>query len=96
MPERVDVLDAVTDDELCAQALAADPDVDVADDALPLSALLGETDEAPLPAWYMPAPMGRTRLLTGWHRIPIAAVILALLAINMAGLCNTYGQLGFG
>jgi hypothetical protein len=95
VPETLDV-DAITDEELSAEALAADPDTEVAPDAVPLAAVLGERAGGPLPAWYMPAAMGRPRTFTGWHRVPVAAVILALLVINMAGLCNTYGQLGFG
>jgi hypothetical protein len=84
----------MTDDELCAVALAADPDADVADDAVSLWDLTGHAPQ-PLPAWYMPAPMGSG--LRGWRRrlarFNVAMIIAAFVAINAYGLCNTYGQL---
>ena len=84
----------LTDEELCALALAADPDVELDDDAVPLWDLAGAAEDGPLPAWYMPAAAGG-RLLSGWQRVPVGLVIAALLVINCYGLCNTYGQLGF-
>jgi hypothetical protein len=86
----------LTDDELCALALAADPDTTVDDDAVCLWDLAAPQGASPaLPEWYMPAATGG-RLLRGWQRIPVALVIASFLVINAAGLCNTYGQLGFG
>jgi hypothetical protein len=84
----------VTDEELCALALAADPDAPLDDDAVPLSAVTGGEADNGLPSWYMPAVAGG-RVLRGWKRIPPVIVIAAFIAINAAGLCNTYGQLGF-
>jgi hypothetical protein len=82
------------DDELCAAALEADPQTTAADDAVCLWDLTGATVQ-PLPAWYMPAPMGGA--LDGWRRrvarITVAVVVASFLAINAYGLCNTYGQL---
>jgi hypothetical protein len=86
----------LTDDELCALALAADPETAVAPDAVSLWDLTSGDIDRPLPEWYMPTPVAGGRLLRGWHRIPVGLVILSFLAINAAGLCNTYGQLGFG
>jgi hypothetical protein len=87
---------AMTDDELCAAALAADPDTIVSDDAVCLWELTGYGAQ-PLPEWYMPAPMGGS--LWGWRRhfarFNIALIIASFLAINAYGLCNTYGQLHF-
>jgi len=84
----------MTDDELCAVALAADPDEPVAADAVCLWEVTGHGPQ-PLPEWYMPAPMGGT--LRGWRRlvarINVAVIIAALVTINAYGLCNTYGQL---
>ena len=78
----------VGDEELAALALAADPDTVVAADAVSL----WETGDAgPLPAWYMPAPTGGQRLLTGWRRRLVFVVIAAFLLINVYGLCSTYG-----
>ncbi len=86
----------MTDDELCAAALAADPDAIVADDAVSLWELTGQGPQ-PLPEWYMPAPMGGT--LQGWRRRVarwnVALIIAAFVTINVYGLCNTYGQLHF-
>jgi len=92
---------SVTDDELTEQALAADPDAGVSEDAVPLSELLGaaggggRTGEL-LPDWYMPAPMGTTRLLHGWRRRVVLLIVASFLLINAYGLCSTYGWVGFG
>jgi hypothetical protein len=77
----------VSDAELTALALAADPDAPIPDDAVPF----GDHDPATfalLPQWYMPAPgiqRGRGR----------AAVMLAfaasLVVVNIGGFCVTYG-----
>ena len=83
----------VSDAELSARALAADPDVDVPADAVPFAELTGTGPSGPLPAWYMPAAVsGR---LTGWRRVPPAFVVASLLVINASGLCITYGKLGW-
>jgi len=92
----VDPLQSLNDDELTELALAADPDTGVADDAICLWELTGTTNNAPLPPWYMPAPMGAQRL-SGWRgrlvRCSVFSVIASFVAINAYGLCNTYGQL---
>jgi hypothetical protein len=80
-------VDDITDDELTALALAADPDTPVADDAVPF----GDQDPATfplLPSWYMPAP--------GIHRSRARAVVMLGLAlsfviVNVGGFCVTYG-----
>jgi hypothetical protein len=77
---------AVSDEELTALALDADPDAPLAADAEPWRP--DDERAALLPAWYMPAAVasGRRR-----HRIVVGLVIGALLAVNGAGLCVTYG-----
>jgi hypothetical protein len=89
---------AVDDAELCAEALAADPDVTVGADAVSLWELTGASQPDVLPAWYMPAPMG-ARVFSGWRRHLVRGnvilIIASFVAINAAGLCNTYGQLHF-
>jgi hypothetical protein len=84
----------MTDDELCAAALAAEPEATAADDAVCLWDVVGSNAQ-PLPSWYMPAPMGGP--LRGWRRTfarwNIALIIAAFVTINAYGLCNTYGQL---
>ncbi len=85
--------DPMSDDELTRLALAADADPDL-DGAVPLWQLLGASHGAPLPEWYMPAPMTRARPVRGWRRRAIVLVVASLLAIDAYGLCNTYGDLG--
>jgi hypothetical protein len=76
--------------ELTALALAADPSVPLAADAVPLAQYLGEQDGL-LPAWYMPSPMVRSG---GRWRIPVVvAIVAAFVIIEAFGLCSTFGQL---
>jgi hypothetical protein len=80
-------VESITDDELAEQAMAADPDAPIADDAVPFGA--ADRTGALLPEWYMPAPgpVRRTR-----SRAAMVAVIIAsLIIVNGAGLCVTYG-----
>ena len=75
------------DDELTALALAADPDAPIDPDAVPFGH--DDGDRGLLPAWYMPAPRGLDRRPT--RRLAVAGIVLALLLVNGAGLCVTYG-----
>jgi hypothetical protein len=80
----------ITDEELTALALAADPDGPLDPDAVPLGVYLSLLP-SPLPEWYMPAAASGAR----WWRWPVVVpVIGALLLIAGFGLCATYGQLG--
>ena len=88
--------DLLTDEELTALALAADPDAAVDDDAVCVWEVAGADGEKLLPAWYMPSPMMRSRVLYGWRRTVVWLVIASLLLINAYGLCSTYGWVGFG
>jgi hypothetical protein len=85
----------VDDDELAELAMAADPDVEVGDDAVPLVDSSG-TPLGALPGWYMPPAMARSRLLTGWRRRVVLWVVASFILINAYGLCSTYGHVGFG
>ena len=80
----------ITDDELAALALAADPDAPLAPDAVPW--LLGpEPDPGGLPHCYLPPAMTRG---PGRWRVPVAVLIVAsFLLIDVLGLCITYGTL---
>jgi hypothetical protein len=89
-------LDVLTDEELAAMALAADPDAPVNEDAVSLWELTSEESEELLPAWYMPSPMARSRLLHGWRRSVVLLLIASFILINAAGLCVTYGWVQFG
>jgi hypothetical protein len=92
----VDPVTLIDDDELAAEALAADPDAVVAEDCPSFWELTGAPVRQTLPAWYMPTPM-RPPAVRGWRRLllrgNVALIITAFLTINAAGLCNTYGQL---
>jgi hypothetical protein len=96
-PSSTSVVDApvgglsFTDDELAAQALSADPDLEVPDGAVPVWELSSAEGDALLPRWYMPSPMVGRRRLTGWRRRVIIGVVAAFLLIDAAGLCSTYG-----
>ena len=79
----------ISDEELAAEAIAADPDPCL-DDALPFAAVVGRAEDAALPAWYMPAPMAGA-LLDGWRRGVVVAFVAALLLIEAVGLCTTFG-----
>ena len=99
--DQVDQLDRpFTDDELTELALAADPEAGVAADAVPIAELLGAGAAAGeselLPGWYMPPPMGGSRLLHGWRRRVVLLIVASFVLINAVGLCSTYGYVGFG
>jgi hypothetical protein len=81
--------DEELDEELVAEALAADPDAsDVFDDdAVPFDTGAG-TGMQLLPAWYMPAPsLRRSR----GRVIVLATVAGSLAAGNVIGFCVTFG-----
>jgi hypothetical protein len=80
----------IDDDDLTAEALAADPDAPVGADAISFWSL--QEREAPdLPEWYMAAPMTSRPHLTGWKRRVALTLIIAFVLINAAGMCSTYG-----
>ena len=86
----------MTDEELTALALAADPDAPIDGEAIPLSEYLrSDDDDGLLPGWYMPAPMQGSRRLRGWRRRVAILVIVAFVLIDAYGLCSTYGQVVF-
>jgi hypothetical protein len=78
----------ISDDELAAEALAADPDAPIAADAVPFGRPLVDDPDALLPAWYMPPAVGHARRR---HRLVIGGLIAALIVVNGAGLCVCYG-----
>ncbi|MFM2078017.1 MAG: hypothetical protein RJA49_1907 [Actinomycetota bacterium] len=79
----------ISDEELTALALAADPDAPLGDDAVPFDAQLTEFPEL-LPSWYMPAPSSYRR---SRRRVAVVAlIIISLLVINALGLCITSGH----
>ena len=88
MEEFDDGTTMVSDDELAALAMAADPDETIDPDAVPFSL---NTDAAGglLPDWYMPAAASPVRGPV--RRVLIGGIVLAALVVNAAGLCVTYG-----
>jgi hypothetical protein len=83
----------ITEDQLTAMALAADPCLPMDEGAVPLSVYLGQLGQVGglLPQWYMPTPMARRA--KGW-RVPVVLIIVgAFVVIEALGLCNTFGQL---
>ena len=79
----------ISDDELAALALAADPDAPIAADAEPWP-LPGDTAGL-LPSWYMPAAVRSARAARSGRRAVVALVVGALLVVSGAGLCVTSG-----
>lgn len=80
-------------DDLTADALAADPEPVLADDAVPFDEAIGvRRPPGVLPGWYMPASAPGVHL-TGWRRRVAWALIATFLAIAISGLCSTYGVL---
>jgi hypothetical protein len=85
--------EALTDDELTALALAADPLEPLPENAVPLSMHLAQFGPA-LPLWYMPSTM-RTGRGRRWRTPVVIAVVSAFVLIDAMGLCNTYGLLSW-
>ena len=82
----------LTEAELTALALAADPNAPLNEDAIPLSMHLAQFAGA-LPEWYMPAAMARNG--SRWRVPVIGTIVAAFVLIEGLGLCNTYGILSF-
>jgi hypothetical protein len=86
--------DPITDEELTALALAADPNAPLADDAVPLSSYLaqipGLLPAGLLPGWYMAPATASSG--SRWRTPIIVAIVVAFLMIEAWGLCSTYGQ----
>lgn len=80
----------ITDAELAAEALAADPDAPLADDAVSLWSLTDRAASSALPDWYMPAAMAGTG--SRWRRRVAIAIVVAFVLIYAYGLCSTYGH----
>lgn len=76
----------ISDEELEAEAMAADPDVAIDADAAPFGI---PADRGLLPEWYMPVPGSIRR--TKPRVVGVAAIVASLIVVNGAGLCVTYG-----
>ena len=78
----------ISDEELTALALAADPDAPLAADAVPVGSLQAEGDPL-LPSWYMPVSASRAR--KDWRAVVAVAIAVGLVLINAFAICVTYG-----
>lgn len=78
----------ISDEELTALALAADPEAPIGDDALPVRSLQAQGDPL-LPQWYMPVSASRAR--RDWRAVVAVAVAVGLVLINAFAICVTYG-----
>jgi hypothetical protein len=88
MAEEPDGVQAFSDDELAALALAADPDTALAPDAKPWQP---RSVMDLLPEWYMPAPVtrGRGRL----SQAAAVSIVVGMVVVCAFGLCVTSGFL---
>ena len=81
----------ISDEELAAEALAADPEAPLDEHARPFTIAAGADEEfALLPDWYMP-PVRHSR----GSRVVASVVLLivgSLLLSEAFGLCLTYGR----
>jgi hypothetical protein len=91
----VESLEPLSDEELTAVALAADPDPSLDADAVSFWELTGAGPDQRLPEWYMPTPVGG-RPVRGWRRRLVILLIASFLLIDAYGLCNIYGWVSFG
>jgi hypothetical protein len=83
------VPEPLSDEELTALALAADPSAPLDPDAVPW---YGSADSANLlPEWYMPRPIATQR--GRGNRMVVISVVTTLLVICAMGLCVTSGFL---
>jgi hypothetical protein len=94
--EVVGGVEEVSDEELAALAMAADPGVEPDENAVPLRDSSDHDAVHLLPSWYMPVPTAGLGQFTGWRRRVVITVIAAFVLINAYGLCSTYGIVGFG
>ena len=83
----------LSDAELTALALAADPHAPLSPDAIPLSMHIAQLAGTTLPQWYMAPATARGG--RGWRLPVVATIVFAFLLIEALGLCNTFGQLTF-
>jgi hypothetical protein len=83
------VPESLSDEELTALALAADPAAPLDADAVPWYGSMDATNL--LPEWYMPRPIATSR--GRGNRFVVISVVTTLLVICAMGLCVTSGFL---
>lgn len=83
----------LSDAELTALALAADPDLPMDPSAVPMSVFLSQMPGL-LPQWYMPPAMARCG--NRWRTPVVLGIVLAFVVIEALGLCSSFGQVVLG
>jgi len=78
---------AITDEQLTALALSADPHPVLDVHAVPWG--VRSEDSGLLPGWYMPPATGSRRGTA--TKVAIGVIITSFVLINALGLCVTYG-----
>jgi hypothetical protein len=78
----------ISDEELTALSLAADPNAPIDEGVEPFGAGLSSGTDL-LPEWYMPVPNSNGH--SHFRSIAVAAIVASLIVVNGAGLCVTYG-----
>jgi hypothetical protein len=81
-------IEQISDQELTALALAADPSVPLDRDAVAWDGAILHQPGL-LPDWYMPTPAGSRD--GRWPRSVVIGLTVGFLMINAAGLCITSG-----
>lgn len=87
MDDDTDIDVELSDEELTALALAADPTAPLPDDAVPLA--LHADGTTLLPEWYMPISGGRLR--RGWRSRVSVSIAAGLMLSSAFGICVTNG-----
>ncbi len=82
----------ITDEELTALALSADPGQPIDPAARPDPAI---RDHGPLPLTYMPPSMSGAGTRTTVTTIVALLLVTAFVVITALGFCMTYGALSF-
>lgn len=83
-------MEPLTDAELAEIALAARPTDPFADDAVPFGQDLSKGADL-LPDWYMPVPQMSAADRSPSRVFTVGLIIFAMVLLNGAGLCVTYG-----
>lgn len=87
-PISQDWVEQISDEELTALALAADPRAPLNPDAVAWDGAILHQPGL-LPDWYMPTPAGAR--VGRWPRSVVIGLTVGFLMINAAGLCVTSG-----
>ncbi|MBV8463353.1 MAG: hypothetical protein JO368_08670 [Acidimicrobiales bacterium] len=92
-PEGSRAWEPVSDEELVALALAADPAAGPDLDAVPMDEYLGAAPGL-LPAWYMPGRLSASG--SRGRRVVVLSVVATLLVLEGLGLCSIFGHVVVG